>query len=373
MTDQILLIRTSPRLPAGLLSADGWAALRRGPVYAQDPGGEELALAVQAAGIQVGRLDVPEPLGGGVLAPPAEVSAARALRALVATGGGVVVWLLRPEGDAPFSSALADLAAREGGVSIEVVIASWDPPGARLLDAVAVMDRLRAPGGCPWDADQTHASLAPYLIEEAHEAADALAAEDLDALREELGDVLLQVLFHSRLAEEIEDDDERWSIDDVAGDLVDKLIRRHPHVFAGLEVSGAGEVHANWEELKQAEKGGRSVVDGVPVSAPSLARGSSLIARAARAGLPTPQPAALPDHARTADGLGAHLLSLVAAATESGLDSEGALRAAILGYAATLRTFEVAADVRAQGEGDTGGSTAPVTRSPGTSGNTRAR
>jgi len=340
VTEQIVLIRTSPRLPAGLLSADGWAALRRGPVFSRDPEDEELARVVQAAGIEVGRLDVPEPLGGALLAPPPGLAAARALRAIAATGGGVVVWLLQPEGDAELSSALADLAAREGGVSIEVVVASWDPPGARLLDAVAVMDRLRAPGGCPWDADQTHASLAPYLIEEAHEAADALAAEDLDALREELGDVLLQVLFHSRLAEEIEDDDERWSIDDVAGGLVDKLVRRHPHVFAGLTVSGAAEVHANWEQLKRAEKGDRSIVDGVAVSAPSLARAGSLLSRAARAGLPTPEPVELPPQARTVEGLGAHLLSLVAAATEAELDCEGALRAAIVGYAERLRTLE---------------------------------
>jgi len=343
VTDQIVLVRTSPRLPAGLLSADGWAALGRGPVYARDPANEDLARVVQAAGIEVGRLEVPAQPGGALLALPPEVAAARALRAIAAGGGGVVVWLLRPEGDAGLSSALADLAAREGGVSIEVVVASWDPPGGRLLDAVAVMDRLRAPGGCPWDADQTHASLAPYLIEEAHEAADALANEDLDALREELGDVLLQVLFHSRLAEEIEDDDERWSIDDVAGDLVDKLVRRHPHVFAGLAVSGAAEVHANWEQLKRVEKGDRSIVDGVPTSAPSLARAGSLLARAARAGLPTPEPATLPEQARTTEGLGAHLLALVAGAVEEGLDSEGALRAALLGYAEGLRAVEVAA------------------------------
>ena len=340
MTDQILLVRTSPRLPAGLLSADGWDALGRGPVYAQDPDGEELALAVRAAGIAVTRLNVPKPPGGGLLAASPDATAARALRAIAATTGGVVVWLLRPEGDAGLSAALADLAGREGGVSIEVVVASWDPPGARLLDAVAVMDRLRAPGGCPWDGDQTHASLAPYLIEEAHEAADALAAGDLDGLREELGDVLLQVLFHSRLAEEIEEDDHRWTIDDVAGDLVDKLVRRHPHVFAGLEVSGAAEVHANWEQLKAVEKGGRSIVDGVPVSAPSLARAGSLVARAARAGLPTPVPVSLPEQAGTFEGLGAYLLALVVAATQAGLDSDGALRAAILSYAEDLRAVE---------------------------------
>ncbi len=339
MIDQIVLVRTSPRLPAGLLSADGWAAVRSGPVYTWDPDNDELADAVRVAGIEVSQLAVPEPPSDGLLALSRPAAAARELRAIAATTGRVV-WLLRPEGDPGLISALGDIAAREGGMSVEVVVASWDPPGARLLDAVAVMDRLRSPGGCPWDADQTHASLAPYLIEEAHEAADALADEDLDALREELGDVLLQVLFHSRLAEEIEDDDVRWDIDDVAGDLVDKLVRRHPHVFAGVAVSGAAEVHANWEQLKQTEKAGRSVVDGVPVSAPSLARAGSLVARALRAGLPPPEAVDLPDSARTAQGLGAHLLGLVTAATGVGLDAEGALRAAILDYAAHLRTIE---------------------------------
>lgn len=339
MSDRIVLLRTSPRLPAGLMSADGWAELRATAVYAADPDAEELAGAVRAAGIAVHMLDVPTSPGGALLAPSPATAAARALREIAATSGAVV-WLLRPEGDAELSSALADLAARDGGVSIEVVVASWDPPGARLLDAVAIMDRLRAPGGCPWDADQSHSSLAPYLIEEAHEAADALAAEDLDALREELGDVLLQVLFHSRLAEEIEDEDRRWAIDDVAGDLVDKLVRRHPHVFADVEVSGAADVHANWEQLKRAEKAGRSVADGVPASAPSLARAASMISRASRAGLPVPDSAQLPGSVRSARDLGRYLLSMVGDATQLGLDPEGALRAAILDYAELLREAE---------------------------------
>ena len=143
-----------------------------------------------------------------------------------------------------------------GGRPLEVLHGSWDLPGARLLDVVATMDRLRSPGGCPWDAEQDHASLAPYLLEEAYEAFQAIEDGDLGALREELGDVLLQVAFHARLAEELPDD-ERWTIDDVAGGLVDKLIRRHPHVFAGRDGRGADEVNANWEAIKAAERGGR--------------------------------------------------------------------------------------------------------------------
>ena len=145
---------------------------------------------------------------------------------------------------------------------------SWDPPGARLLDVVAVMDRLRSPGGCPWDAEQTHQTLAPYLLEEAYELIEAIELDDLAHLREELGDVLLQVAFHSRLAEERQAP-ERFSIDDVAADLVAKLIRRHPHVFAGREVASAAEVAANWEAIKAAEKRRGSVTDGVPLGQPA--------------------------------------------------------------------------------------------------------
>lgn len=342
MTDQIVLVRTSPRMPAGLLSADGWAALGRGPVYARDPDADELATAVRASGIEVTRLDIPPPVGGSLLTLPPGIAAARAIRAIAATAGGTVVWLLCPE-DAELGSALADLAAREGEIIIEVVVASWDPPGSRLLDAVAVMDRLRAPGGCPWDAEQTHASLAPYLIEEAHEAADALAAEDLDALREELGDVLLQVLFHARLAEEIDDDEQRWTIDDVAGGLVDKLIRRHPHVFADAVVADADGVIATWEELKAAEKPERTeIFDGVTAAQPALQLAHALQARVARAGFDWDGPrdaaikvraeldeflAATDDESRDRE-LGDLLLAVVSLARVSRSDPEAALRAA---------------------------------------------
>ena len=125
-------------------------------------------------------------------------------------------------------------------------------PGAALLDAVAVMDRLRSPGGCPWDAEQTHASLLQYLVEECYELYDAVEQGDRAAMREELGDVLLQVLFHARVAAEAEDG---FTIDDVARDLVAKLVGRHPHVFAGTErVDTAQRQEQRWEELKRAEK-----------------------------------------------------------------------------------------------------------------------
>ena len=124
-------------------------------------------------------------------------------------------------------------------------------PGARLLDLVEVMDRLRT--GCPWDAKQTHASLAPYLLEETYEALEALDSGDPLALRDELGDVLLQVVFHARLAAE-RTDGTGWTIDDVADAIIAKLTRRHPHVFGDVAVSGAEEVKANWETIKAAER-----------------------------------------------------------------------------------------------------------------------
>jgi XTP/dITP diphosphohydrolase len=121
-----------------------------------------------------------------------------------------------------------------------------------LLRAVAVMDRLRSPGGCPWDAAQSHRSLAKYLLEETYETLEAIETDDMALLREELGDLLLQVLFHARLAEELPAA-QRFGIDDVAGDLVAKLVHRHPHVFAAVPVADAAEVNENWERLKAVE------------------------------------------------------------------------------------------------------------------------
>jgi XTP/dITP diphosphohydrolase len=205
-------------------------------------------------------------------------------------------------------------------------------PGSALLEAVAVMDRLRSPGGCPWDAEQTHRSLAPYLLEEAYEAYQALEDEDSEALRDELGDVLLQVLFHSRVAAE---EPGGWDIDDVASGLVAKLVRRHPHVFADTTVSGSADVEANWDAIKKSEKPGRSVADGVPLALPALALLAKLQSRGARAGHWNP-----PDDAgalvRAAAAAAADdaseqnvadlLLATVTLARKAGLDPEAVLR-----------------------------------------------
>ena len=323
MPDRIVLLVTSPRLPAGLLTAEAWDLVRSAPVYAAADSPQ--AEALRAVGVTM-------TLVGGE--PEA------AATALLQTEADTVVWLAGPDGDQAIARHVGLRLAREpGSAELELIYGSWDPPGARLLDVVAVMDRLRSPGGCPWDAEQTHESLAHYLLEEVYEAYDEMVRGDLAALREELGDVLLQVAFHSRIAEELPDD-ERWSIDDVAGNLVEKLVRRHPHVFAGVDVDGAEHVAANWEEIKKAEKSRESAMDGVALSQPALALAAKLLSRARKAGVDAPPPTRPDEAPRDEAALGQTLLAQVAAATESGLDAEGALRQAALAYADQVRAIE---------------------------------
>ena len=208
-------------------------------------------------------------------------------------------------------------------------------PGGQLLRAVEVMDRLRSPGGCPWDAEQTHASLAPYLIEEAYETLDAIETADLAALREELGDLLLQVLFHARLAEEAHPE-QRFGIDDVAADLVAKLIRRHPHVFARTEPDAqdfsAGDQQLSWDAIKKVEKRRESVTDGIALGQPALALAAKLVSRSSRAGLAVELPAG--------EGIGDRLLAIAAEAVHAGLDPEQALRQSAREYREAIRAAE---------------------------------
>lgn len=202
--------------------------------------------------------------------------------------------------------------AREPGLAeLELMYGSWDPPGARLLDAVAVTDRLRVED--PWKREQTHRTLAKYLLEEAYEAYDSILAEDHEALRGEMGDVLLQVLLHSRLAEELPED-ERWNIDDVAGDFVAKMVRRNPHVFSDVQVKDAAEVVENWERIKREEGSG-----GVTWSLPALVLANKLLTK-----LKKPAPG-------DDDTLGGRILRLVEA--EPGTDAEASLREALKRYA----------------------------------------
>jgi XTP/dITP diphosphohydrolase len=194
-----------------------------------------------------------------------------------------------------------------------------DGRGRRLLDLVEVMDRLRAE--CPWDRQQTHRSLATYLLEETYEVLEALDTGDRDHLREELGDLLLQVYFHARIASE---DEDGFDIDDVAGGIADKLVYRHPHVFAGLEVADADEVDRNWDRLKAAEKQRASVLEGIPAALPALAYADKVVGRLAKAGALDDEPAV----AEPAD-VGERLLGLVLEARVLGVDPEQALRDAV--------------------------------------------
>ena len=152
--------------------------------------------------------------------------------------------------------------------------------GHRLLDLLRVMHRLRAPGGCPWDREQTHQSLARHLLEETHETLEAIDSGDPDRLREELGDLLLQVVFHAEMAQE----EGGFDADDVAEAITRKLIRRHPHVFADVEVDSAAEVLVNWERIKNEEKGERAVDEEIPATLPALARAAKVQRRAAGSG-----------------------------------------------------------------------------------------
>ena len=338
MPGRVVLVATSPRVPAGLLSWPAWQALRSAPVRTGTPDHPHLPF-LRDAGIAVAvepRPTAPAApgVGYGGAAEPGDVALAGVLHDR-ARAGETVVWLTAGEDDAGLVRALGDLAARDPSVEVEVVYGSYDPPGARLLDVVAVMDRLRSPGGCPWDAGQTHASLAPYLLEEAYEAYAAIEDGDLPALREELGDVLLQVVFHARVAEEAAEPQERWSVDDLAGELVAKLVRRHPHVFAG---GSAEDLEGSWDAIKAREKGGRtSVTDGVPLSQPALSLAAKLQKRAGKLGAPVPP----------ADGLGGELWELVRRCREQRVDPEAALRATARAF--RDRLAQVEADARRDG------------------------
>jgi XTP/dITP diphosphohydrolase len=274
---------------------------------------------------------------------------AASLAAAAAAADGPVVWLA-PAGEAADAELLAALSA--AGTQVRVLHGAHEPPGAHLLDVVSIMDTLRT--SCPWDREQTHASLVRYLLEEAYEAVETVEDGDLASLREELGDVLLQVLFHARIAAERGAGDDGFTIDDVADTLAAKLIRRHPHVFGSTAVSSAADVNRNWEEIKKAERsqrsaaaggGAPSVLDGVPFGQPALSLAAQLQRRAERAGMPG-DPFPVGDEAGDAAGdgdpaeIGEELMRVVARAQAAGLDPELELRAAARRFAGRIRSWE---------------------------------
>lgn len=205
-----------------------------------------------------------------------------------------------------------------------------------LIRLVEVMDRLRSPGGCPWDAEQTHESLLKYQLEESYEYIEAVEKGDRADMREELGDLLLQVYFHSRIAQE--DSNEPFNIDDVAKGVADKLISRHPHVFADTKVSSSQEVHANWERIKNEEKGRTEFDEGVPLNQPALSLAAKLILRAEKNGLKSPEPLAPTKNSlEDESSLGDALLALISWAVKADLDPEAALRKAALRYRDSIK------------------------------------
>jgi XTP/dITP diphosphohydrolase len=315
----LIVLATSPRVAPGLLSWQAWEALRSASAVLAPPGHPALP-ALDQAGIAY---RVAPDSGAAASAP------------------GPVVWLPEP-GDEPPLPAGARL-----------IRGSADLPGAHFIDLVATMDRLRVE--CPWDAKQTHASLAPHLLEESYEALEALESGDQRAVREELGDVLMQPVFHARVAAE-RGDGTGYTIDDVADEIVAKLVRRHPHVFADVTVSGADEVKRNWDEIKREEKRARaereglaaagqaplSALDGVPFGQPALALAAQLQRRAVRAGVPEDL-ARLdrdPEPDESVGDIGRELFWLVARARELGRDPEMELRAAARRYRDLVRAWE---------------------------------
>jgi Protein containing tetrapyrrole methyltransferase domain and MazG-like (predicted pyrophosphatase) domain len=199
------------------------------------------------------------------------------------------------------------------------------------------MDRLASPGGDPWKRQQTHRSLAKYMIEEAYETVDAIEANDLDALRDELGDVLLQVVLHARLAENLPDG-EAWSVDDVAAGLVDKMVRRNPHVFGEADVTTVEAITEQWEQIKRAERSGTGVMDSIALGQPALSLAAKIESRARRAGIDLE--AGDVRAAEAQRSVGERLWDLVVEATANGLDAEAELRRVALARLARARDTE---------------------------------
>ncbi len=211
----------------------------------------------------------------------------------------------------------------------------------QLDQLIAVLELLRAPGGCAWDAEQTHESLVRYLVEETYELIDAIESGNRDELIEELGDVLYQVVFHSDIAAHTES--EAFTLEDVAAHMTAKMIGRHPHVFGDARADTAADVNQRWDEIKKVEKPGRkSVLDGVPQGMPALALADKLLGKAEKLGMSAQQlPAA--DALESEEALGAALLATVDAARANGLDAERALRGAIRDLQDRMRAAETSA------------------------------
>lgn len=324
-TGRIVLLTTSHRVAPGLLSWPAWEALRTADrVLCADAAHPQLPY-VRDAGVKVEE---------GVAA-----DAGALVEECAADGGRTVAVIATAEGEPALTDGLARLAGsgRAAMPELELLPASYDLPGARLLDVVQVMDRIRV--ACPWSAERTHEDLLKYAVEEIYELIEAIEDGDREALGEELGDVLLQVVFHARIAEE--HPDEPFAVDDVAGGLVRKLIHRHPHVFGDEIAEDASDVEAHWLARKAVEKHTRtSMTEGVPLGQPALSLAAKLAGRARSAGLAVPVPETAPGSGSGSPDVGYALLALAVRAEKEGIDPESALRAAARTYRDTIRTTE---------------------------------
>jgi XTP/dITP diphosphohydrolase len=317
------VVLTSPRVAPGLLTRAAWQAFADADEIGASAGPARPDVqALVGSGLPVSQIE------GSVTEHWSWLSAA-------AASGRQIAWLVGDDGEPALLRVVADQLNRDPRPPFEVEIlhGSYDVPGARLIDLVRVMDRLRR--NCPWDQEQTHESLAKYLLEETYETLEAIDTGDRAHLREELGDLLLQVAFHSRIAEE--NPDEGFTIDDVSADIVEKLIRRHPHVFGTVDAADATAVEANWETIKAAEKQRSSVLEGIPLALPALALADKILGRAAKVLPAEPTPS---EPGSEAERIGADLLGLVREARAHDVDAEQALRTAIQQLTAQIRAAE---------------------------------
>jgi XTP/dITP diphosphohydrolase len=350
---RVVLVASSPRLPL-LFPPQTWRALDAArPVWLLDAGHpSQPALEVAEVPWEVlAPADDTGPAGrdlllvGQGLDLDAVALARRQADALLdlARRDGTATLLLPPVNDGPLVQLVADRAARSH-IEVEAVYPVGEPKGAALLDLVATETRLRGPDGCPWDREQTHASLARHLVEEAYEVLDAIEESDPEHLREELGDLLLQVVFHAQLAE----DAGHFDVDGVARAITEKLVRRHPHVFGDLQVGSAGEVVRNWEAIKREEEGRTDPLAGIPLALPALQLAAKLQKRAPDGGLDaqTGSPARIgrqlddlvgtTDSERLEQAVGELLFEVVALARARGVEPEAALRRTARAFRARL-------------------------------------
>jgi XTP/dITP diphosphohydrolase len=304
---RLIFLGSSPRVAPGQLTWQAWDTLRTADRALTGSADHPQLPYLREAGV---RVEVVEP------------DAATVVRAV---GQGTLVWLAALDGDEALMRGVGEiLVGLDDPPEVEALPGVYDLPGARVLDLVTVMEILRRE--CPWDRKQTHASLAPYLLEEAYEVVDTIESGDLEALREELGDVLMQVIFHAEVSPD-------FTVDDVAEGIITKLVRRHPHVFGDVTVADADEVNANWDKIKSAERGAdASIFEGVPLGQPALSLAAQVQRRAARADVP--------DSLFGDDEAGAELFALVQAMRAEGRDPEAELRAAARRFYDRVRQWE---------------------------------